>query len=176
MKGEQTKGETRGNLSRVGAWAPVLEQRPPADSSRPREYRFQRSGFRPHFFIFFPIFIGAATRNMIGYALSIWAVAAIGGYLPYVGEHCCSRSTSITMVIVVSSFVCKGCCRGIASDHRSTFVGFFHHTKQQHHRHTENTHIHTHTGFQRGHSSKAVLVLFFFCLSCQCTTYVCVLL
>lgn len=24
---------------------------------------------------------------MIGYALSIWAVAAVGGYLPYIGEY-----------------------------------------------------------------------------------------
>ena len=45
--------------------------------------------FRPH-----PLFLFAASRNMIGYALSVWAVAAIGGYLPYVGEYyCCSRTT-----------------------------------------------------------------------------------
>lgn len=28
-------------------------------------------------------------RRMLGYVLSVWAVAAVGGYLPYVGKREC---------------------------------------------------------------------------------------
>lgn len=44
--------------------------------------------------------------NMIGYALSVWAVAAVGGYLPYVGKHYSSNDPAVCLLLSLQR-ICK---------------------------------------------------------------------